>query len=122
MMIAVAVAASLVTYAWVMGYLGFTTAKVGKAIQIQSIAKSGTNLLVYVQNVGSGSVVIPAPDGGIYVNGIQQNAGDPQTLGEGKTAVCTVTGYFTGSGPWTIKVRAVTGDGTFTEATVTIPS
>ena len=37
MMIAVAVAASLVTYAWVMGYLGFTTAKVGKAIQIQSI-------------------------------------------------------------------------------------
>jgi flagellin-like protein len=38
LMIVVAVAASLVTYAWVMGYLGFTTNKVGKAIMIQSVA------------------------------------------------------------------------------------
>ena len=37
LMIAVAVAASLVAYAWVMGYIGGTTGKVGKAIQIQSV-------------------------------------------------------------------------------------
>ncbi len=38
LMIAIAVVASLVTYAWVMGYMNFTTEKTGKAIQIQSIA------------------------------------------------------------------------------------
>ncbi len=37
LMIAIAVVASLVTYAWVMGYMGFTTDKTGKAIQIQSV-------------------------------------------------------------------------------------
>ena len=47
MMIAVAVAASLVTYAWVMGYLSFTTDKVGKAIQIQSIGGDGGLITVY---------------------------------------------------------------------------
>ncbi len=52
LMIAVAVVAALVTYAWVMGYIGFTTNKTGKAIQIQSVALSGTNVVVYVQNVG----------------------------------------------------------------------
>jgi flagellin-like protein len=49
LMIVVAVAASLVTYAWVMGYMGFTTNKVGKAIMIQAVAQDGT---VSVQNVG----------------------------------------------------------------------
>jgi flagellin-like protein len=35
LLIVIAVAAIVITYAWVMGYLGFTTNKVGKAIQIQ---------------------------------------------------------------------------------------
>ena len=38
LMIAIAVVASLVTYAWVMGYMNFTTEKTGKAIQIQSVS------------------------------------------------------------------------------------
>ena len=57
LMIAVAVAASLVTYAWVMGYLNFTTSKVGKSILIQSIASVNVtntpgqiDLVVYVQD------------------------------------------------------------------------
>ncbi len=45
LMIAIAVVASLVTYAWVMGYMNFTTEKTGKAIQIQSVSDSGTNWL-----------------------------------------------------------------------------
>ena len=37
-MIAIAVVASLVVYAWVMGYIGGTTTKAGYAINIQSFA------------------------------------------------------------------------------------
>ena len=40
LMIAIAVVASLVVYAWVTGYMGNTTSKAGKAIQIQSFAIS----------------------------------------------------------------------------------
>ena len=40
-----------------MGYLSFTTAKVNKAIQIQSIARAGDGTVtVYVQNVGDSPV------------------------------------------------------------------
>ena len=42
LMIAIAVVASLVTYAWVMGYMNFTTEKTGKAIQIQSVSYDTT--------------------------------------------------------------------------------
>ena len=38
LLIAIAVVASLVAYAWVMGYMSFQTAKTGGAIQIQSFA------------------------------------------------------------------------------------
>jgi FlaG/FlaF family flagellin (archaellin) len=122
MMIAVAVAASLVTYAWVMGYLGFTTAKVGKAIQIQSIALNPSNsseLYVYVQNVGQGQVNLIE----VYVNGIKMTTGTslPKSLVEGATQEIiikkTPPDVFSGL----IKVRAVTEDGTFTESTVTLP-
>ena len=37
LMIAIAVVAALVAYAWIMGYMSGTTAKAGNAIQIQSI-------------------------------------------------------------------------------------
>jgi flagellin-like protein len=129
MMIAVAVAASLVTYAWVMGYLGFTTAKVGKAIQIQSIAKSYNStslkddLVIYVQNVGQGSVKLID----IYVDGIKESPAiqypvNPTSLGEGETATCRIYGYFSRAGVDNlVKIRAVTEDGTFTEGTVTLP-
>jgi flagellin-like protein len=42
LMIAIAVVASLVVYAWVTGYMGNTTDKAGKAIQIQSTSRDGT--------------------------------------------------------------------------------
>jgi FlaG/FlaF family flagellin (archaellin) len=62
LMIAIAVAASLVAYAWVSGYMDFTTTKVGKSIQIQSISTTA----VYVQNVGDSPVTITD----IYVDGV----------------------------------------------------
>ncbi|MEM3703908.1 MAG: archaellin/type IV pilin N-terminal domain-containing protein [Candidatus Bathyarchaeia archaeon] len=117
MMIAVAVAASLVTYAWVMGYLGFTTAKVGKAIQIQSIAKQGNDLVVYVQNVGDGAVKL-LNGASLYVDGVLTNANPSKNeLLKGETANYAVSDYFTGKTlPLTVKVKVVTEDGTFTEA------
>ncbi len=45
LMIAVAVVASLVAYAWVMGYIGGQTAKTGNAIQIQSMSNAGTGII-----------------------------------------------------------------------------
>ena len=120
MMIAVAVAASLVTYAWVMGYLSFTTDKVGKAIQIQSIGGTvGDELTVYVQNVGDSAVTLV--DGEcVYVNGALQTGATsvPLTLEKGDTATIS-----TGFSPIEINtpyaVKVVTEDGTFTEASKT---
>jgi flagellin-like protein len=117
MMIAVAVAASLVTYAWVMGYLGFTTAKVGKAIQIQSIGNNTSGYLeIYVQNVGDSAVSLV---GGqcLYINGVLNLAGASQTLNKGNTATITTTTTVVSGTSYVI--RAVTQDGTFTEATKT---
>jgi len=61
LMIAVAVVASLVAYAWVMGYIGFQTAKTGQAIQVQSVVFSATPFkvaTVYVQNIGDSAVTL----------------------------------------------------------------
>src|SRR5271157_1438245 len=73
LMIAVAVVASLVVYAWVMGYVGFQTAKTGEAVQIQSVsfttgATDKVNI-VYLQNVG-GQTVTLIPAQCLYVNGV----------------------------------------------------
>lgn len=53
-MIAIAVSAALVAFAWVSGYMDFTTNKVGKSIQIQSISTNA----IYVQNIGDSEVQI----------------------------------------------------------------
>ena len=42
LLIAIAVVAALVTYAWVMGYIGFQTSNSGNAVQIQSVSFTGT--------------------------------------------------------------------------------
>ncbi len=123
MMIAVAVAASLVTYAWVMGYLGFTTNKVGKAIQIQSVAYDDPNdaILVYVQNVGDSPVTLSD----VYVNGVLNGTSTPTAefspedglLEKTDTAEITLTTYL--SQPDQITIKVVTTDGTFIEYTKT---
>jgi FlaG/FlaF family flagellin (archaellin) len=83
MMIAVAIAGSLVVYAWVMGYIGLSTERSGQAIMIQSIANDGDNLLVYVQNVGEGMVQIDELSS-LYINSILVN--------------CTITGVTVSDG------------------------
>ena len=93
LMIAVAVVAALVTYAWVMGFIGFTTGKTGNSIQIQSMALTGaapSTINVYVQNVGTGPIGLQAGQC-LYVNGALDTG-------------CTVNGLTTGS--YTLPVNA----------------
>jgi flagellin-like protein len=118
LMIAVAVAAALVTYAWVMGYLGSTTGKVGKAIQIQSMAKTGTDLSVWVQNVGDGPVTLDS----LYVNGVKMPAVGAGTLAKSDTIALTTAWDADWAAPNTVKVKVVCSDGTFMESSGTVPS
>jgi FlaG/FlaF family flagellin (archaellin) len=123
LMIAIAVAASLIAYAWIMGYIGGTTSKVGKAVLLQSFAAKpdGSELWVYVQNVGQGTVVFD-PDACVYIDDVLKSAsisvpagGNPNTLSEGDTATITITGLsldVSGS----VRIKVVTSDGTFTQS------
>lgn len=84
LMIAIAVSAALVAYAWVSGYMDFTTTKVGKSIQIQSISTNA----VYVQNVGDSPVTISDvyvdavlnTDNDLPVDGILLDASETATI------------------------------------------
>jgi len=122
LMIIVAVAGSLVTYAWVMGYIGFTTNKAGKALQIQSVAV-GTgaetgNIFVYVQNVGDGTSTLDPIKGCLYINDelkTPETPSGPVVLNAGDT-VTLKTPYSVTPGD-KVKVKVVSTDGSFMEYT-----
>jgi flagellin-like protein len=117
LMIAVAVAAALITYAWVMTYLSSTTSRAGHAIQIQSVAFTGTTATVYTQNVGDGTVILTDA----YVDGLLDAAATktPATLPEGITSTVVMNGAFSSGNDYKLKV--VCEDGTFTEGSYTMP-
>jgi len=95
MMIAVAIAGSLV-YAWVMGYIGSSAEKEGKAIAIQSVANLDNDLLVFVKNVGEEMVQLEETSC-LYVDGLLvpctisdvATSDGVATLNEGETATLT---------------------------------
>ena len=111
LMIAIAVVASLVTYAWVMGYMSFQTNKTGLAIQIQSVATTTTAGTVYVQNVGNGVVSFAADC--VYIDGVHQDTDAQPDIGAGTTVSFTVPAFEGRTEPYTIKVT--TEDGTFSQ-------
>jgi len=112
LMIAIAVIAAIVVYAWVTGYMGNTTSKAGNAILIQSLTTDqDSNLVAYVQNVGQGDVVI---DSG-YVNGDLAAQSLSISLPKEATAAVTTTYLVTSDDSLTIKIVAT--DGTFTQFT-----
>jgi hypothetical protein len=128
LLIAIAVVASLVVYAWVMGYIGGSTTKAGYAINIQSFAVNQTTgyLIVYVQNVGIGAVQLN-PLNAVYVNSTLYSIvtwnGNPAptnggliTLAQGQTEALAISYSYTG-GQVTIKV--VTTSGAFAQVTGT---
>ena len=111
LMIAVAVAAALITYAWVMTYLSTTTGRAGHAIQIQSVDFANGKL--YVQNVGDGAVIITE----LYADGALVGAGGiDETVFEGDTFGIPITAYGVGA---EVHFKVVCEDGTFTEGTYT---
>ena len=128
LMIAIAVVASLVVYAWVMGYMSFQTAKTGQSIVIQSMANStvgGTpsRLVVYVQNVGSTPVNVDANS--LYVNGVQYATNVtavtsilPQTT---MTIGTTYSLTTVGTTSTTVDVKVTTEGGTYSEVTQSFP-
>ena len=126
LMIAIAVVASLVTYAWVMGYMGFQTEKTGKAILIQSATYDGNNadFTIYIQNVGDSAVQF-ADNGGVYVEDVQADVTDitvdgspTTTLNTEATAVMSLSStQFIDPGVQQITIKVTTLDGTQTEIT-----
>lgn len=121
MMIIVAVAAALVTYAWVMGYTTFITGKASQGIMIQSVGHDTTSpgkIVIYVQNVGDGTVTLSS----LYINNIlMADTGfipaDPNLLKEHTSTVTSVWKTEYGS-PNTVKIKIVCADGTFTEVSL----
>jgi flagellin-like protein len=119
LMIAIAVVASLVTYAWVMGYMNFTTEKTGKAIQIQSVSYDSTNnqFTLYVQNVGDSPLEFGSSNS-IFING-QGATGtlSPNPLDTGDTAQSTPIDTGLQAGVQSVTIKVTTTDGTFSQIT-----
>jgi hypothetical protein len=112
-MIAIAVVASLVVYAWVTGYIGGTTSTAGKAIQIQSFYRNPTTglLTVYVQNVGQGAVEFKAGES-VYVNDNLVTITSPlQPLAAGQTATLETNKVIPENEK--VEIKVTTTDGTF---------
>jgi FlaG/FlaF family flagellin (archaellin) len=118
LMIAIAVVASLVAYAWVMGYLDFATTKVGKAIQIQSVSNNPSPA-AYVQNVGDSNVTLNS----CYINGNLDALASAQIngveLAKSKTRSITEFTFADAFNAKQVTVKIVTSDGTSTEYTET---
>ena len=128
LMIAIAVVASLVAYAWVMGYIGHTTTTASNSMIIQSVSHTaGGYIVVYVQNVGQGTIQLN-PTESTYVNSILKSVTDSTpTISGGKiefspgtTASLTTNYPYTASEKLKIKITAT--DGTFAEYTTTLNS
>jgi archaeal type IV pilus assembly protein PilA len=121
LMIAIAVVASLVTYAWVMGYMNFTTEKTGKSIQIQSISYPSTGgqaFTLYVQNVGDSDLLLSNTNS-VFINGAAATGTWTTTsLGKTNTASYVATSSATlPAGVQSLTFKVTTTDGTFSQIT-----
>lgn len=116
MLIAVAVAASLLTYVFVMNYVDGTTAKVEEGIEIQSISQANEGLSIYVQNIGRVAVNFN-PTSSVYINSVLKTCTMPTTpIQRGETVTMTLND-FAAQRPLTVKVT--TTDGIAAEKTFT---
>ncbi len=80
LMIAIAVVASLVVYAWVTGYIGGTTTKASNSMLIQSVSHTaGGYVIIYVQNVGQGTIQLN-PSQSTYINSVLEGHNNQFTL------------------------------------------
>ena len=128
-MIAIVVVASLVAYAWIMGYIGFNTSKSGDAITLQSFTAAdyqvGTEtkkmLTVYVQNTGQGAIQLN-PHSSVYVDDklvevLEVDGEEPEdmiTVEQGATVALLLNCEDTGK---SVTIKVVTTGGTFCQIT-----
>ena len=114
LMIAIAVAASILVYVWSMGLIGTLQAGGGEQTAEQVIMEAyswnSTDLTLYLKNVGTADVVVDA----IYVGGTQITTTETLTvLGPSVTITVSPGSSFTEGVAYTIKVFTKTG-GIFT--------
>jgi hypothetical protein len=108
-----------------MGYIGGTTNKTGMAVEIPSFAtdQASGNLIIYVQNVGQGTVQLD-PAGAVYVNNalvaINTWNGNPVSglipIAVGQTVALVVNSPYSGA---QVSIKVVTTSGTFMQITGT---
>jgi peptidoglycan/xylan/chitin deacetylase (PgdA/CDA1 family) len=128
LMITIAVVASLVVYAWVSGYINFTTAKAGNSLVIQSIANCTSvsqaengNLTLYIQNNGEGLLYLTSnsfyvdsiPREVVSINGIYLPS-IPFKIEQGQT-VSAVVNFPVTSAANSHDIKVVSSEGTFYE-------
>ena len=119
LLIAIAVVAALVTYAWVMGYIGIQTTNAGNSVLIQSVnMPKDIVTTVYIQNTGTNTVIISPY---VYVGGVQYAATGGGTLTGGSTATLTVTGAPTETSGSMVTVKVTTTTGTYSQVSVPAP-
>jgi flagellin-like protein len=121
LIIVITVAASLVAYAWIMGYIGDISSSAGDAIQIQSIARTEAGeITAYVQNVGQSDVYITNaylddvydPDAQAY----PEMVATPLPYRLNTTTTVPIVLSLTSLND-AVKVKIVTSEGTFMELT-----
>ena len=137
LMIVIAVAASLLVYAWISGFTGFTTTNLSNEIQIPSftsVNQNGEHLLaVYVQNTGQGVVEFNR-DGAVYANdtlfpiltytnanGIVNQATPGQLINVNAGQTISLVVQYTFSPGDYVRIKVVTVGGTSTQTTGTGP-
>jgi flagellin-like protein len=126
LMIAIAVVASLIVYAWVIGYIGSGTTKASNSMLIQSTSRQGTSLFVYVQNVGQGTVQLKQAQS-VYVNDVLKSIkSSTPTISTGTmsfppttTATLEIDLGVQPVANEKLKIKVVATDGTFAEYTTT---
>jgi len=132
LMIAIAVVASLVVYAWVMGYIGYQTSKTGDSVVIQSVnwnsdttGAGSSPTAIYLQNIGS-TTIAAAPAPTLYINGVLVpiTAAPAGALTTGNTWTITptpalgATAYQQGS---TVTIKITTAGGTYSQVNEQVP-
>ncbi|MGA3290343.1 MAG: archaellin/type IV pilin N-terminal domain-containing protein [Candidatus Bathyarchaeia archaeon] len=130
LMIAIAVVASLVVYAWVMGYIGYQTGKTGDSVVIQSVSwTNDTNgagsypKAIYLQNVGSTSVTV-VPASCLYINGLQDPTATTSQAGaliSGSTLTISPAGLANYAQGSTLTIKVTTVGGTYSQVNEQVP-
>jgi len=129
LLIVITVTAALLTYLWVLGYIGSAQRsgqpeQLEEKIKIDGVKISGTSVTVYVRNIGSVNVIVSdiyilnATTGSVIDH---YSTGDtsPLTSGTVRAYTFTVNGTYTSG--YTYVAKAVTSKGTEASLAFTWP-